>query len=87
MYRLPLAAYATLTPDSCKQPIPSIRRSLGDRPKPLPLIPLALTPRCGRVGVWLDALEDWDALEDLVTEAYREVAPKRLLADLDARCG
>ncbi len=39
----------------------------------------------GGVGVWLDRTVDWDALTDLVVDAYRMVAPKRLVAALDAK--
>lgn len=40
----------------------------------------------GWLGVWLDVPAiDWDQIADLVTDAYRTVAPKRLLAELDAR--
>jgi len=42
----------------------------------------------GWLGVDLDALTtgdlDWDELAEVVTDAYREIAPKRLLAQLDA---
>lgn len=41
----------------------------------------------GWLGVNLDALGtgdvDWDELAEVVTDAYREIAPKRLLALLD----
>jgi hypothetical protein len=41
----------------------------------------------GWLGVSLDALAtgelDWDELAEVVTDAYREIAPKRLLAHLD----
>jgi hypothetical protein len=39
----------------------------------------------GWLGVWLDVEIDWDQVADLVMEAYRAVAPKRLLDQLDAR--
>lgn len=39
----------------------------------------------GWLGVRLDVPTDWDEIADLVTDAYREVAPKRLLAELDLR--
>lgn len=37
----------------------------------------------GWIGVYLDVTVDWDEIADLVLAAYREVAPKRLLAQLD----
>jgi len=39
----------------------------------------------GWIGVWLDAQVDWDELAELVVDAYRMVAPKRLLAMLAVR--
>ena len=40
----------------------------------------------GWLGVRLDVAEiDWDQIADLVVDAYRTVAPKKLLAELDAR--
>jgi hypothetical protein len=40
----------------------------------------------GWLGVYLDVPGiDWDQIADLVTDAYRVVAPKRLVAELDAR--
>jgi len=39
----------------------------------------------GWLGVWLDVPVDWDEIADLVAGAYRRVAPRRLLAALDAR--
>ncbi len=38
----------------------------------------------GWLGVWLDVPVDWDELADFVTDAYRMVAPKRLIVALDA---
>ncbi|HET9559825.1 MAG TPA: MmcQ/YjbR family DNA-binding protein, partial [Actinomycetota bacterium] len=32
----------------------------------------------------LDVPQDWDELAELVTDAYRTVAPRRLVARLDA---
>lgn len=40
----------------------------------------------GWLGVYLDVPGvDWDQIADMVTDAYRVVAPKRLVAELDAR--
>jgi hypothetical protein len=41
----------------------------------------------GWVGVRLDVPVDWDEVAELVTDAYRQVAPKRLVAELDASGG
>jgi hypothetical protein len=38
----------------------------------------------GWLGVYLDVPQDWAEVGEIVTEAYRQVAPKRLLAELDA---
>ncbi|HEV8372872.1 MAG TPA: MmcQ/YjbR family DNA-binding protein [Actinomycetota bacterium] len=37
----------------------------------------------GWLGVYLDVPVDWDEVAELVLDAYRMVAPKRLLAELD----
>ena len=37
----------------------------------------------GWLGVWLDVPVDWDEIAGIVTDAYRMVAPKKLLAELD----
>jgi predicted DNA-binding protein (MmcQ/YjbR family) len=34
--------------------------------------------------VYLDVPVDWDEIAELVTDAYRTVAPRRLVAELDA---
>jgi hypothetical protein len=41
----------------------------------------------GWLGVYLDVPVDWDEVAELVTDAYRAVAPKRLLAQLEDRSG
>lgn len=38
----------------------------------------------GWLGVRLDVPVDWAEIEEIVREAYRQVAPERLVADLDA---
>ena len=38
----------------------------------------------GWLGVRLDVPVDWNEIADLVADAYRQVAPKRLLTELDA---
>ena len=37
----------------------------------------------GWTGAWLDVDQDWNEIAELVEEAYRLVAPKRLVAQLD----
>jgi hypothetical protein len=39
----------------------------------------------GWLGVYLDVPVDWEEIADIVTDAYRMAAPKKLLAELDAR--
>ena len=41
--------------------------------------------RRGWIGVRIDLDPDWDEIAEIVTDAYRLVAPKRLLAQLDAQ--
>ena len=38
----------------------------------------------GWLGVYLDVPVDWDEVAELVTDAYRVIAPRRLVAELDA---
>jgi len=38
----------------------------------------------GWVGIWLDSGTDWDDVAEFLDEAYRLVAPKRLLKQLDS---
>jgi predicted DNA-binding protein (MmcQ/YjbR family) len=38
----------------------------------------------GWVGIWLDGVVDWDDVGEFVSDAYRLVAPKSLLAELDS---
>ena len=37
----------------------------------------------GWLGVYLDVEQDWDRVAEIVEDAYRTVAPKHLLAELD----
>jgi hypothetical protein len=37
----------------------------------------------GWLGVYLDVPVDWTEIAEVVEDAYREVAPKRLVAELD----
>jgi len=42
----------------------------------------------GWVGVRLDVPDtDWDEIAEIVEDAYRMVAPRKLIAELDARSG
>jgi hypothetical protein len=39
----------------------------------------------GWLGVYLDVEVDWDRIAEIVEDAYRQIAPKRLVAHLDAQ--
>jgi hypothetical protein len=41
----------------------------------------------GWLGVYLDGDPDWDEIAEIVVDAYRQVAPQRLIAELDASTG
>ncbi|GLZ39641.1 MmcQ/YjbR family DNA-binding protein [Actinokineospora sp. NBRC 105648] len=41
----------------------------------------------GWLGVYLDVEVDWAEVGEIVDQAYRVVAPKRLVAELDSRAG
>ncbi len=41
----------------------------------------------GWIGVHLDIDPDWDEVAEMVREAYRHVAPKKLAAELDGNSG
>lgn len=50
-------------------------------------IPAYLGPR-GWVGLWIDLSPiEWDEVRSIIVDAYRLTAPKRLVAQLDARSG
>jgi YjbR len=42
-------------------------------------------PRGGpdRIGVWLSEDTDWEEIRELVTESYRDLAPKKLIAGIE----
>jgi predicted DNA-binding protein (MmcQ/YjbR family) len=40
--------------------------------------------RLGRIAVLIEATTDWDEIAELVTDSYRQTAPKKLVAELDA---
>ncbi len=37
----------------------------------------------GWIGVVVDSSTDWDEIAELVDDSYREIAPKRLIAELE----
>ena len=40
----------------------------------------------GWIGVHLNVAPDWDEIAGVLEDAYRHVGPKKLIAELDARC-
>jgi hypothetical protein len=40
--------------------------------------------RLGRIAILIDVTTDWDEIAELVTDSYRQTAPKKLIAQLDA---
>jgi predicted DNA-binding protein (MmcQ/YjbR family) len=52
--------------------------------RPRTVLPPPYVGHRGWLGVYLDVPVDWDELAELVTDAYRTVAPRRLVAKLDA---
>lgn len=40
--------------------------------------------RLGRIAVVIEATTDWDEIAELVTDSYRQTAPKKLVAQLDS---
>lgn len=65
----------------CAAP-PGVRESLVDSDPEHYFRPPYVGHR-GWLGVYLDVEVDWDAVADHVDEAFRMVAPKRLVAELD----
>jgi hypothetical protein len=67
---------------NCKA-APGRNTTLADEDPARFFIPAYVGPR-GWVGAWLDVPEvDWDRIEELVLDAYRLTAPKRLARELD----
>ena len=67
----------------CHAP-PGVQGDLVDEEPERFFVPPYVGPR-GWVGVRLDVNLDWDEITGIVTDAYRMVAPKKLLAELDGR--
>ncbi|MGH9125430.1 MAG: hypothetical protein ACRDZ8_12000 [Acidimicrobiales bacterium] len=40
--------------------------------------------RLGRIAIVIEATTDWDEIAELVTDSYRQTAPKKLAAQLDS---
>ena len=67
----------------CHAP-PGVQADLVEEEPERFFVPPYVGPR-GWVGVRLDVNLDWDEITGIVTDAYRMVAPKKLLAELDGR--
>jgi hypothetical protein len=62
---------------------PGVQRDMVEQEPERFFVPAYVGPR-GWLGVRLDRTPDWDEVADIVEEAYRVVAIKRLLTKLDA---
>jgi hypothetical protein len=67
----------------CAAP-PGVQGTLVDEEPERFFVPAYVGHR-GWLGVRLDIDPDWDEVTGIVEDAYRQVAPKTLLAELDAR--
>ena len=65
----------------CAAP-PRVQATLVDEEPGRFFVPAYVGPR-GWVGVRLDVDVDWDEIAGIVEDGFREVATKRLIADLD----
>ena len=61
---------------------PGVQGQLVDEEPERFFVPPYVGPR-GWIGVRLDVDVDWDEIRGIATDAYRAVAPKKLLAELD----
>jgi hypothetical protein len=66
----------------CKAPA-GMQRSLVDGDPQRYFVPPYVGVH-GWIGISLEADQDWGVVADLIEEAYRMTAPKRLVAQLDA---
>lgn len=64
------------------QPDPDDRPALVEDPRSF--LPAYLGPS-GWIGIDLDDEADWDEVGELLDASYRRTAPRRLVAELDAR--
>jgi hypothetical protein len=59
-----------------------VQQTLAERDPDRYFVPPYVGSR-GWLGVYLDVTVDWDEVVDIVEDAYRTVAPRRLLTELD----
>jgi hypothetical protein len=67
----------------CPAP-PGVQGALVDEEPDRFFVPPYVGPR-GWIGVRLDVEVDWDEVAGIAADSYRMVAPKKLIAELDAR--
>ncbi len=65
---------------------PGVQSAMVDQEPDRCFVPPYVGPR-GWLGVRLDRVPDWDEVGDIVEQAYRQVAIKRLVVQLDAPPG
>lgn len=65
---------------------PGVQRDMVEQEPDRFFVPPYVGPR-GWLGLRLDRAPDWDEVADIIEEAYRVVAIKRLLTQLDAPHG
>lgn len=68
---------------TCPAP-PGVQATLVDEEPHRFYVPAYVGPR-GWIGVRLDVDVDWDEVRGIVEDAYRMVAPTKLVAQLDSR--
>ncbi len=69
----------------CAAP-PGVQQQLVDEEPKRFYVPAYVGHR-GWIGVRLDVAVDWDEVEEIIADAYRCVAPAKLVAQLDAQLG
>jgi hypothetical protein len=67
---------------TCAAPVGMQEALVADRPEQFYRPPYV--GHRGWLGVYLDVPVDWDEIADIVIDAYRQIAPKTLVAKLDA---
>ncbi len=64
---------------------PGANQTLADFAPERVHVPAYLGPR-GWIGLWIDLPRiDWDEVQSIIVDAYRLIAPKRLVDQLDSR--
>jgi YjbR len=76
---------ATESPTGKARPLLVLRADPNEREVLIAIGHPFFAPRAGsgRLGVWLTDETDWEEIRELVTDSYRLIAPKKLIALLD----